>query len=179
MRRVIAYWALFVATFGVYGLMVAWSLPALRVPDGSLPFDLRPRGYDYSQAQAYLTALTDAQVEYYLWTQQLLDLAFPALVTALVIWTSLWATKGRHWTLRWVAGVFAVAAMVFDYLENIAVRMMLQSDPAALDPKIAGWATMMTELKSAFGTLAYSVLLVLLIRVAWNRFFAGRRKNEA
>lgn len=170
MRRIVGYWVLFAATFAVYGAMLIKSVPALRGPNGELPFDLRPSGYSYDEAQIYLLSLSPDQARYYLQTQQLLDLAFPALACALVIWTSLWATRGKHWTLRYVAGVFAIFATAFDYLENFFVRGMLQTDPAQVTSDLVAKASMMTELKSAFGTLAYSVLLVLLIRVAWARF---------
>ena len=73
-RRMIAFWLLFAATLSVYIVIVGWAIPMIAAEaDGLTPFDMRPYGYSFDEARAFLSALTPRGVEIYLGPQQRLD----------------------------------------------------------------------------------------------------------
>ena len=57
--KVIVYWIVFAVTLAVYGTMLAWSLPTVAASaEGLMPFDMRPGGYSFAEAEAFLAALS-------------------------------------------------------------------------------------------------------------------------
>ena len=81
--RRVAFWALFAVTNIVYLVMVVWSLPKVSEAAGGLvPFDMRPTGYSFEEAKAFLAALGPEGTAFYLHVQQRLDLLYPALLAA-------------------------------------------------------------------------------------------------
>jgi hypothetical protein len=53
------FWLVVAATLGVYLVMVLWSIPRISAEAGGLPvFDLRPGGYTFEEARAFLAALS-------------------------------------------------------------------------------------------------------------------------
>ncbi|MEO1987007.1 MAG: hypothetical protein ABGX47_10215 [Martelella sp.] len=66
-----------------------------------------------------------------------------------------------------------MAGMVFDYLENAAVRAMLVAGPSALQSEHVETASRMTTAKSVFDGAAYGLLLLFLI------LWAVRRRRGA
>ncbi len=164
------FWMLFALAMIIYLAMVVWTLPEISAAAGGLPaFDLRPKGYSVEEGRAFLSALSDAGRALYLGPQALLDLAYPALLAAVL-------TLGAHLTLRpayrwlrWATAATAIAGSGCDYLENILVRGMLRADPAAVTDWALRVASTATILKSAFSTLAFTLFLVSLA------IWAGRR----
>tara|TARA_B100001778_G_C18588970_1_gene631252 strand:- start:1176 stop:1376 length:201 start_codon:yes stop_codon:yes gene_type:complete len=65
--------------------------------------------------------------------------------------------------------------MVFDYLENAAVRAMLVACPSALQPEQVETASRMTTAKSVFDSAAYGLLLLFLILSAVRRLRSASR----
>jgi hypothetical protein len=81
MRLKALFWTLLAVTLGVYLVIVLWSLPRIAAEAGGIvPFDMRPAGYSLDDAKGFLTALSDSGRAFYLGTQHLLDLAYPALL---------------------------------------------------------------------------------------------------
>ena len=81
--RRVAFWILLVVTLAVYVVMINWSLPLIAErADGLRPFDLRPIGYDFDEAKAFLAALKPEGAEFYLGVQHKLDSIYPALLAA-------------------------------------------------------------------------------------------------
>ena len=73
------FWLTFAATIVVYAIMVVWSLPTITASaDGQVPFDLRPLGYSYDEARAFLLALSDEGRHFYTAVQHRLDHIYPA-----------------------------------------------------------------------------------------------------
>lgn len=176
-KRVVFYWILVALTFGVGGAMASWSLPFLAEQAGAPAFDLRPTGYDFTQAQAFIGALSVEDLAFYLDVQQRLDSAFPLLLCLVLVWSTLWASHDLKQATRVALCVFAIAGMGFDWLENQSVRAMLLTPLDMLTVELVTAASRFTVLKSVANTVAYSLLLLLWIRLIWMRF-RGQPKSK-
>jgi len=165
-----AFWLLFAATLGVYATMLTWTLPAISAAaSGLTPFDMRPLGYSFDEAKAFLAALSPDGRALYLNVQQRLDIAYPALLAA-TLFFAIWALAPAKWgPLRWAVALIAFPGAAFDYLENAAVAVMLAAGPKALTPEMAAAASNWTVGKSATNTIAMVVLLVLLAAWGWRK----------
>ena len=156
----IVYWVVVAATVANYLTMVLWSLPKIsEAAGGSMPFDMRPSGYSFDDAQAFLIAITDTGRDFYLHTQHLLDAFYPALF-AITVAIALVHLLPRYW--GWAFGAIAVLAAGFDYLENHAVAAMLSVETDALTQAMVSTANNWTLAKSVGVTLASSALLIAL-----------------
>ena len=164
--RAALYGILVVATALVYALMVLGTLPAIsREAGGLMPFDLRPSGYSFAEAQTFVTALSAEGRALYLGLQHTLDLFYPALLAGFLVWSiraQATAVGGRRaGGMHIIGSVAAVLGMVFDYLENRAVAAMLRA--ADLQEGMVSAASNWTLAKSAASTVAMVVLLALLV----------------
>lgn len=163
--RKLLFWLLVAATGAVYAAMAVWSLPHVTGEAGGLlPFDLRPFGYAEGEAREFLVHLTDDGRAFYLTVQHRLDLAFPALLAATLVWTALRLPPPGWRVVRWVLVGAAVGGMDADYLENAAVADMLSAAPDAVAVGEIVTASRWTVLKSLGATLAMSLGVVLLAR---------------
>ena len=167
------YWLLVAAMAVLYLVMVAWSLPYLKMLGGDPAFDLRPGGYTFSEAQSFIAALGNEGRAFYLNVQHRLDLVYPALLGAVLVIALVKLAPPR---IGWLLGAIAVAGSVFDYLENHAVSVMLRAGPDGLTAEMVTSASRWTVLKSAFSALAMTALAALLVLkgVAWLRTRKGR-----
>ncbi len=60
------FWLLFAVMLGDYLAMVLWSIPALSRDAGGLAvFDMRPGGYSFDEARAFLAALSPDGARFY------------------------------------------------------------------------------------------------------------------
>nr|WP_295461595.1 hypothetical protein [Mesorhizobium sp.] len=163
--RNLLFWLLVAATGAVYATMAVWSLPRISDAAGGLmPFDLRPFGYTEAEAREFLRRLSDEGRSFYLTVQHRLDLAFPALLAATLVWTALRLPPPGWRAVRWVLIGAAVGGMVADYLENAAVAAMLSAAPDAVAVEQIAIASRWTVLKSLGATLAMSLGVVLPVR---------------
>lgn len=161
------YWVAVAATVTNYLIMVLWSLPLVsEMAGGGVPFDMRPGGYSFDDARLFLTAITDEGRDFYLNTQQFLDLFYPTLM-AITIAIPLVHLVPRYWGLT-LAGL-AIAAGVFDHLENSAVAVMLQVETDVLTEAMVSTASNWSLAKSISTTIALVALLVVLCikGIAW------------
>lgn len=161
------YWIMVTATITNYLIMIMWSLPLVsEMAGGGVPFDMRPGGYSFEEARVFLMAITDAGRDFYLNTQQLLDLFYPSLL-AITLAIPLVHLMPRYW--GWTLAVLAIAAGLFDHLENSAVATMLRIEPDALTEAMVSSASNWTLAKSISTTMASMALLVVLCikGIAW------------
>ncbi len=160
----ILFWGLFSLTLAIYAAMLGWSLPTVAAAAGGLvPFDMRPGGYSFTDAHAFLAALSSNGAEFYVTVQQKLDLAYPGLL-ALTLFSAIAALlPHRIGAWRWVAAGIALPVGGFDYLENHAVAQMIDAGAAGLTADLVATASQWTVLKAGASTLAMSVMLVLLL----------------
>lgn len=165
-----AFWLVFLAMAAVYATMLLWTLPTISAAAGGLaPFDMRPLGYSFEQARAFLAALTEEGRKLYLDVQHRLDLVYPLLLAATLVLGCLLLTSSMP--LRWLVIAPALLGMVFDYLENAAVADMLTAGHQQLTAELVAEASRWTLLKSLATTVAMLLVLALLL---W-RVFARRR----
>src|SRR5262245_15798623 len=100
--------------------MLMWTLPTITAEAGGLaPFDMRPAGYSFAEARAFLVALSDSGKRLYLDVQQPLDVAYPALYGATLFFAIAFLTPRRWGNWKWLLATVAVPVVVFDYLENL------------------------------------------------------------
>ncbi len=171
----IVFWPVFAVTVAVYLVMVVWTLPSITGAAGGLaPFDLRPMGYSFEEARAFLAALPADANGFYRDVQQRLDLFYPPLLAATLFMAIFLLAPSRPAWLKWALAMTALPGMVFDWLENMAVREMLLDGPEALTPELAGEASLWTLLKSWFSAFSIAILLVL-VAIWIARRFAARR----
>jgi hypothetical protein len=170
-----AHIALFTATAAVYLVMVLWSLP--RISEGAgglLPFDLRPGGYSYEDARAFLTAIDTQATTFYLTTQHRLDLLYPPLLATSLAAGMIWAWRG--WPL-WFIGSFIILGFLgaaADYAENLRVAAMLKAGPEEITAEMVAAASTASLAKAGFTTLASLALVLGLLRRAWKRMTSRR-----
>lgn len=160
----LVFWPVFGAMIAVYAVMLVWTLPTISAEaDGLAPFDMRPLGYSFDEAKAFLSALSAAGKDLYLRVQQMLDLFYPALLAVTLILATLLLTASR-W-LRLSLAALAAAGMVFDYRENFFVGRMLEYGPDGIAPDLVASASGATVVKSIFD--AVSMIAVLTLTVGW------------
>lgn len=173
----VLFWLLVAATLGVYLSMVLWSLPVISTAAAGLaPFDLRPAGYTFEEAMAFLTALSPEGRDFYRTVQHRLDLVFPGLLAATILLAIAALLPGRLGRWRFVLPLPVVLAAAFDWAENADVGKMLAAGAEGVTPEMVAAASRWSVLKAGVSTVAYSGLLILLLwkGAAWLRRRRGR-----
>lgn len=178
MRARHLFWPTVAVTLAVYGVMVFWSIPVLsRDADGLAVFDLRPGGYSFEEARAFLAALSPEGVGFYTSVQHRLDAAYPVLLAITLGWSILRLTP-RTWGLwRYVLAATAVPGMVFDHLENASVSAMLALGAEGITPSLVDAASFNSQAKAATSSVAMTVLLILLLLWAFRRWRTARLRQ--
>ncbi|MBX3532575.1 MAG: hypothetical protein KF849_18405 [Rhizobiaceae bacterium] len=164
----LAFWFLAGATIVVWLFMVLLTLPYIQQQAGGLaPFDLRPLGYSFDEAKAFLSALSPEGKAYYLGPQHWLDLFFPGLIAA-TLYCALVVLLRPYMggSGRFVAAVAALVA-IFDWLENSAVAAILNAGPDGVTADMVAAASRWTLLKSGVSTVVYTAVLVLAVIAGW------------
>ena len=173
-RNQIAFWLLFAVTMAVYATILLWSLPIVAAAaGGQVPFDMRPGGYSFAEARAFLIALSEEGRDFYVTVQHRLDLAYPALIAATLFFAIAALVPARARPGRWWVAAPALVIAAFDYAENSAVAAMLAAGPAGLSPDLVAQASRWTVWKSTLTAAVMTAVLVLLVwrAVVW---FRGR-----
>jgi hypothetical protein len=159
----ILFWLVVAITLGVYATMVLWSIPVLSQDAAGLAiFDMRPGGYSFEEARAFLAALSPEGVGFYESVQHRLDALYPALLATTLGWSILRLSPASWGIWRWVLAATALPGMVFDYWENADVSTMLDLGPNGITPAIVEAASLHSRIKAGASTLAMTILLVLL-----------------
>lgn len=165
----ILYWSVFVSTLGVYATMLFWSIPSISAEAaGLVVFDMRPAGYSFAEAQAFLSALTSGGKQFYLKVQLRLDSVYPALLAMTIGWGMIRLAPNWHW--RFVLASVPIPGMVFDYLENGAVAAMLAAGADGLTTEIVARASVYSRLKAGFTMLSLGLLFLLVLVWAFRRW---------
>lgn len=167
-----AFWTLAAMTLAVYLTMVLWSLPYISAEaNGLTPFDMRPTGYSFDEARAFLAALTEEGNAFYRDVQHTLDLFFPGLMAATLFFAIAALLPKRLGRWRYVIAAPVILTAVFDWSENLAVAGMLTAGADGITEDMVGAANGWSIAKATASTVAYTALLILSIRkgAAWWR----------
>ena len=151
----------------IYALMISVTLAHIEAISGQVPFDMRPLGYDPSDAATLLDSLGADGREYYLSRQIPLDTLYPAILALTLSCAICWF--GRRLPDRRLVhlGVaFAVGSAMFDYLENLGIVAMIHGWQDVSGSLVYA-ASAATIAKSVTTTLA--VMLVLATGIIWGR----------
>lgn len=165
LRGTPGYWALVAATVVIYSVIVLWSLPFIATEaGGQVAFDLRPAGYGFDEARAFLVALSPAGRAHYLGTQAILDSMYPPLLFACV-GMALWhLSEDMPKVTRGLVVAVAAVGMVADGFENVVVREMLAAGAEGLTPALVAEASRVTVIKSAAVAASQIALVIIVLR---------------
>jgi hypothetical protein len=160
--------ALLVASGVVWAVMFFGPLAQLsHLGGGGAPFDVRPLGYSYDEARAFLAAIGEQGRHYYGYRQLPLDMIYPPLYAVsrgLALW---WLTMPgrvraaplpRRWRTALVAIPVAMAGL--DMIENACIARMLSTWPE-LSPDLVQVASLATRVKIMAGALTELSMAVL------------------
>ncbi len=130
-----------------------------RLAGGAAPFDIRPFGYSYQEARAFLGAIGAAGRRYYASPELLLDMFYPPLYAVsrgLALW---WLTmpgrgRGGQWPpgLRYALVAVPLLMASLDVIENLCIAAMLWSWPD-LPPALVQISSAATRMKIMAGAL--------------------------
>ncbi|NND43120.1 MAG: hypothetical protein HKO04_13700 [Silicimonas sp.] len=169
-----AAWTLVAATVIVYLVMVLWSLPRISGEAGGLtPFDMRPGGYSFDEARAFLAVLSPEGKRFYLDVQHKLDLIYPALMAFSLMVALRWAWRGTSRVVLTAMMFVAIAGAGFDYLENQRVSLMLAAGPDEITTDMVRAASLRSVLKAGLTTVA---MMLLLLGLGWRGWTAWRAR---
>jgi hypothetical protein len=150
-----------------FGLLAHLS----RFAGGLTPFDIRPTGYSYPEARAFLEALGDQGRRYYASPELVLDTFYPPLYAVsrgLALW---WLTMpGRirktpvPLKVRWALVALPILVASLDVIENGCIAVMLWTWPD-LSKGVVAVSSLATQVKIMGGALTETLMAGLA--VAW------------
>lgn len=171
------FWLVVAITLAVYGVMIFWSIPKISAQAGGLAvFDMRPGGYSFDEARAFLAALSPEGTAFYTDVQHRLDTAYPALLALMLAWSILRLTPASWGLWRWLLAATALPGMAFDYWENLNVSEMLKLGADGITPRMVEAASLHSQAKAAASSISMTIVLVLLCTWVYRRF---RRRGAA
>jgi len=162
----------FVLAMIVYVIMMTYSLPKIQEEtNGIQAFDLRPSGYTVLEGQRILDSISDEGRSIYQFIQLPMDFFFP-LFFFLFLFNILGAMfEGtRLFELRW----FTITVMVFDYLENIGIYVLLNK-PSDVVIRITSF---MGILKALCTTAAMCAVIIAVVYCIIKAVLGNGRKNS-
>jgi hypothetical protein len=157
---------LFLLSHTVLLLMMLFTFPRINAKFGTQAFDLKTFGYSQSEATMMLRNLDQSTIDLYLFPQLfLLDILYPILLalflsTLIIRLSDLIKINHNHVFSNLFMLPFI--AMFIDYFENIMISLMLTS-PLNVSSIVLKTASIFTQMKGAFTTLSWLVILTLLI----------------
>lgn len=164
MQRIL-FWLLAAVTVSVYLVMVLWTLPTIAADAGGLaPFDMRLGGYDVEEAKTFLSALGPQGTAFYGDVQHRLDILFPGLIAATLFFALAALLPVQSASTRVVLALAILPVALFDWLENHAVATLLAAGAQGVTERMVATASRWSVAKAIVSTVAYSALLVLLVR---------------
>ena len=165
------FWGILAAMFAVWFAMNLWSAPKIEEMSGGLRLlDMRFTGYSFAEAQDFLAAIGEEGIALYLGPQLWLDMVFPPLLGALLFLSYRWLFPGLPGL---IIGTASLTSVGIDYLENMALSVMLRAGPDAMTSDMAAMANQWTVTKwslALVGLLTLVVGIVLRLRDRLKRF---------
>ena len=159
---------LFLLSHAVLLIMILFTFPHINAKLGTQAFDLKTFGYSQSEATLMLQNLDQSTIDLYLFPQLfLLDILYPILLalflsTLIIRLSNLISINQDHVFSNLF--VLPFIAMLFDYIENIMISVMI-TNSTNVSSVVIKTASIFTLMKGVFTTLSWLVILALLI--AW------------
>ena len=159
---------LFLLSHTVLLLMMLFTFPRINAKFGTQAFDLKTFGYSQSEATMMLRNLDQSTIDLYLFPQLfLLDVLYPILLalflSTLIIRLSNLIKINQNDVFSSLF-MLPFIAMFIDYFENIMISLMI-TNPTNVSSGVIKTASIFTQMKGAFTTLSWLVILTLLF--AW------------
>lgn len=169
---------LFVSSHLIFFLMMTSVFPKINNQIGSAAFDLRTFGYSVSEARSILTHLNDQTTHFYLFPQlTLLDLFYPFLLALFLssFLFRLFKLLKRKDKLNSILLILPFIAMIFDYLENACIILMITKS-IEISEGLIQLSSTFTILKGLFTSLAW--ISILYYSIIWLRMIILKKKNK-
>lgn len=167
---------LFVSSHIVLLLMMMYTFPVINNQIGTKAFDLQTFGYSVAEAKSMLNNLNDQTIDLYLFPQlTLLDLLYPFLLALFLssLLFRLIKLTGSKSTFNPIFLLMPFLAMLFDYLENIGIILMI-SKSIEYSETIVILSSTFTILKGVLTSITWIVILVYAIRWLRMKILKGR-----
>lgn len=176
--------SLLVASGVLWAIMFFGPLAHLsRLAGGPKPFDIRPTGYSYDEARAFLDAIGEQGRAYYFNPELIIDTIYPplyAISRGLALW---WLTRpGRirpvplPLTFRAALVGIPLAMASIDIIENGCIAVMLWTWPD-LSHALVIVSSLMTQVKIGLGALT-EVLMGGLALMWLRRWIVGKQPSS-
>lgn len=170
---------LFLATHSVLAVMMFYTFPVINEQIGTQAFDLKTFGYSQEEAVGIVSSLDQDTKELYLFPQLfLLDVLYPLLLALMLgammirLMRSLIEDERAIWYRLYL---LPFAAMIFDYVENILIVIMISSNEM-INPKLVQVSSMFTQLKSMVTIICWVIIIVLFVLWLVKKYSIGLRK---
>jgi hypothetical protein len=146
-----------------------------RLAGGLKPFDIRPMGYSYDEARAFLDAIGEQGRAYYLNPELVIDTIYPplyAISRGLALW---WLTiPGRvrnrplPLSVRYALIAVPITMASLDVIENGCIATMIWTWPN-LAPGLVTVSSLATQVKILLGALTEALMggLALMWLLRW------------
>lgn len=188
-KTTIKLWLLFLLlSQTIYIIMQTYSIPSIiHEADGLAIFDMRPLGYTYEYAYKFLSQLSEKGVELYTHIQLPLDILFPILncLTGLCTFTLIVRlyNKVKNKTKLDMQSAFFKAvlslplvAMLFDYLENIMILVMLSYKLAV--PKFLVYVASIFTITKSMSTLIFYAMIIIICIISCISWIGNKTKED-
>lgn len=154
---------LFVVSHLILLSMMVFTFPAINNQIGTKAFDLQTFGYSVSMAESIVNNLNPYTTQLYLFPQlTFLDLIYPLLL-ALLLSSLLFRMANNNSKLgSWIVFI-PFLAMIFDYLENICIILMI-SKSIEISTSFVFISSSFTVLKSLLTSIAWLAIFIYFIK---------------
>ncbi|MFT6997681.1 MAG: hypothetical protein ACJAQ4_001435 [Cryomorphaceae bacterium] len=157
---------LFLLAHSVLLLMMVFTFPKINAQIGTQAFDLKTFGYTQGEVILILQNLDQPTTDFYIFPQLLLlDILYPILLalflsTLIVRISNLISVSPK--SIFSNLFILPFIAMFIDYFENILILVMI-TNPAEVSSGVIASASIFTQMKGAFTTVSWIVILVLFV----------------
>ena len=157
---------LFLLAHLVLIMMMVFTFPRINAQLGSQAFDLKTFGYTQEEATLMIQNLDQSTIDFYIFPQLLLlDILYPILLalllsTLIIRLSNLIRLSPNH--IYSNLFILPFIAMFIDYLENSLILVMI-TNPEEISSGLIKLASIFTQLKGAFTTISWLVILILFV----------------
>lgn len=168
----------FIASHFVLLLMMVYTFPVINNQIKTKAFDLQTFGYQVSESELIVNNLNDQTTSLYLFPQlTLLDVLYPfllALFLSSLSFRLINITRSKS-KITSILLVIPFLAMIFDYLENICIILMITKS-IEISETIVVLSSTFTILKGVLTSVAW--ITIIGYGIKWFRIKILKRNNH-